>query len=113
MEEFPELDYSDEQLAEAVSKLDRKEYKQYISLRDQYLHQYRVAVGDNTWDWTAVDALVKNTKTNVDAVHTIGIIRGSAAVDALVKNSKANVDAVHTIGIIRGSAAVDTLVKNT
>ena len=43
MEEFPELDYSDEQLAEAVSKLDGKEYKQYISLKDQYLQQYRVA----------------------------------------------------------------------
>ena len=42
VEEFPELDYSDKQLAEAVSKLDKKEYKQYISLRDQYLQQYRV-----------------------------------------------------------------------
>ena len=39
VEEFPELDYSDEQFPEAVSKLDKKEYKQYISLRDQYLQQ--------------------------------------------------------------------------
>ena len=43
VKEFPELDYSDEQLAEAVSKLDKKEYKQYISLRDQYLQQYKIA----------------------------------------------------------------------
>ena len=46
------------------------------------------------WDWTAVDALVKNTKGNIDAVHTIGIIRGSAAIDALVKNTKTNINAV-------------------
>ena len=42
VEEFPELDYTDMQLSEAVSKLDKKEYKQYVALRDQYLHQYRV-----------------------------------------------------------------------
>ena len=49
VEEFPELDYSDKQLAEAVSKLDKKEYKQHISLRDQYLQQYREVGRINTF----------------------------------------------------------------
>ena len=49
VEEFPELDYSDKQLAEAVSKLDKKEYKQHISLRDQYLQQYREVDRINTF----------------------------------------------------------------
>ena len=42
VEEFQELDFTDEQLQEAVSKLDKREYKQYVALRDQYLQQYRV-----------------------------------------------------------------------
>ena len=42
VEEFPELDYSDEQLQEAVSKLSKPDYEQYVQLRDQYLHQCRV-----------------------------------------------------------------------
>ena len=42
MEEFPELDFTDEQLKEAVSKLSRSDYEQYVQLRDQYLMQYRV-----------------------------------------------------------------------
>ena len=40
VEEFRELDYYDEQLAEAVSKLDNREYKQYVALRDQYLELF-------------------------------------------------------------------------
>ena len=42
MEEFPELDFTDKQLKEAVSKLSRSYYEQYVQLRDQYLMQYRV-----------------------------------------------------------------------
>ena len=42
VEEFPELDYIDEQLHEAMSKLSKPDYEQYVQLRDQYLHQYRV-----------------------------------------------------------------------
>ena len=42
VEEFPELDYNEEQLQEAVSKLSKPDYKQYVQLRDQYLQQYRV-----------------------------------------------------------------------
>ena len=42
MEEFPELDFTDEQLKEAVSKLSKADYEQYVQLRDQYLMQYRV-----------------------------------------------------------------------
>ena len=42
VEEFPELDYTDEQLQEAVSKLSKPDYEQYVQLRDQYLKQYRV-----------------------------------------------------------------------
>ena len=42
MEEFPELDFTDEQLKEAVSKLSKSDYEQYVQLRDQYLMQYRV-----------------------------------------------------------------------
>ena len=42
VEEFPELDYTDEQLQEAVSKLSKPNYEQYVQLRDQYLKQYRV-----------------------------------------------------------------------
>ena len=42
VENFPELDYSDEQLQEAVSKLSKPDYEQYVQLQDQYLHQYRV-----------------------------------------------------------------------
>ena len=40
VEEFPELDFMDEQLKEAVSKLSRPDYEQYVQLRDQYLMQY-------------------------------------------------------------------------
>ena len=36
VEEFLELDYTDKHLAEAVSELDKKDYKQYVTLRDQY-----------------------------------------------------------------------------
>ena len=43
VEEFPELDYDEEQLQEAVSKLSKPDYEQYVQLRDQYLHQYRIA----------------------------------------------------------------------
>ena len=57
VEEFPELDYSDEQLAEAVSKLNKKEYKQYISLRDQYLQQYRIAGRIRTFSDLVRDSL--------------------------------------------------------
>ena len=42
VEEFPELDFTDEQLKEAVSKLSKPDYKQYVQLRDQYLKPYRV-----------------------------------------------------------------------
>ena len=42
VEEFPELDFTDEQLKEAVSKLSKTDYEQYVQLRDQYLMQYRV-----------------------------------------------------------------------
>ena len=42
VEEFPELDYTDEQLQEAVSKLSKPDYEQYVQLRDQFLKQYRV-----------------------------------------------------------------------
>ena len=42
VEEFQELDYTDEQLQEAVSKLSKPDYEQYVQLRDQYLKQYRV-----------------------------------------------------------------------
>ena len=42
VEEFPELDYNDKQLQEAVSKLSKPYYEQYVQLRDQYLHPYRV-----------------------------------------------------------------------
>ena len=31
VEEFPELDYTDKQLSEVVSKLDKNEYKQYLA----------------------------------------------------------------------------------
>ena len=41
VKEFPELDFTNEQLKEAVSKLIQKDYKQYVTLRDQYLQQYR------------------------------------------------------------------------
>ena len=42
VEVFPELDFTDEQLKEAVSKLSKLDYEQYVQLRDQYLMQYRV-----------------------------------------------------------------------
>ena len=42
VEEFPELDFTDEQLKEAVSMLSKLDYEQYVQLRDQYLMQYRV-----------------------------------------------------------------------
>ena len=41
-EKFPELDFTDEQLQEVVSKLSKPDYEQYVQLRDQYLKQYRV-----------------------------------------------------------------------
>ena len=53
-----------------------------------------LTVGDNTWDWTAVNTLVKLSKANVNAVHTNRSIRGFAAVNALVKNTKANINAI-------------------
>ena len=31
---------------------------------------WRSKVGDNTWDWAAVNALVGLTKANVNAAHT-------------------------------------------
>ena len=34
VENFPELDYSDEQLQDAVSKLSKPDYEQYVQLRD-------------------------------------------------------------------------------
>ena len=37
VEEFPELDFTDEQLNQAVSKLSKPDYEQYVQLRDQYL----------------------------------------------------------------------------
>ena len=40
VEEFPELDFTDEQLKETVSKLSKPDYEQYVQLRDQYLMQY-------------------------------------------------------------------------
>ena len=49
VEEFPELDYTDEQLQEAVSKLSKLDYEQYVQLRDQYLQQYRVTVSIQTF----------------------------------------------------------------
>ena len=42
VEKFPELDFIDEQLKEAVSKLSKPDYDQYVQLRAQYLMQYRV-----------------------------------------------------------------------
>ena len=39
VKEFPELDYNDEQLQEAVSKLSKPDYEQYVQLQDQYLQQ--------------------------------------------------------------------------
>ena len=42
VKEFPKLDFTDEQLKEAVSKLSKPDYEQYVQLRDQYLMQYRV-----------------------------------------------------------------------
>ena len=47
VEELPELDYTEEQLKEAVSKLSKPVFEQYVQLRTQYLHQYRVT-GQNT-----------------------------------------------------------------
>ena len=41
-ENFPELDFTDQQLQEAVSKLSKPDYERYVELRDQYLQQYRV-----------------------------------------------------------------------
>ena len=34
VEEFPELDFTDEQLKEAVSKSSKPDYEQYVQLRD-------------------------------------------------------------------------------
>ena len=51
-------------------------------------------VRENTWDWAAVDTLVKLTKGNVDAAQTPGKIRGTTAIDALVENATTNVDAI-------------------
>ena len=56
---------------------------------------------ENTWDWTAVNALVKFTTVNVNAVHinrrtvTIGRTRVLPAVNALVKFTTVNVNAIH------------------
>ena len=49
---------------------------------------------EKTWEWAAVDTLVRLTKANVDAVQITGRIRGTTAVDALVKNTTINVDTV-------------------
>ena len=56
VEEFPELDYTEEQLEEAVSKLSKPDYEQYVQLRTQYLQQYRVTGRIQT-----VSDLVRNT----------------------------------------------------
>ena len=42
VEEFPELDYTNEQLREVVSKLSKPDYEQYVQLRDQYLMHYQM-----------------------------------------------------------------------
>ena len=42
VEEFPELDYTDEQLREVVSKLSQPDYEQYVQLREQCLMCYQV-----------------------------------------------------------------------
>ena len=66
VEEFPELDYTDEQLQEAGSKLSKPDYEQYVQLRDQYLKQYRVTgriqtflevLGDLTAGFTSVQKM--------------------------------------------------------
>ena len=41
-EKFPELDFTDDQLQEAVSRLSKPDYEQYVQLREQYLKQYWV-----------------------------------------------------------------------
>ena len=41
-EKFPELDFTDDQLQEAVSRLSKPNYEQYVQLREQYLKQYQV-----------------------------------------------------------------------
>ena len=57
---------------------------------------------ENTWDWTAVNALVKFTTVNVNAVHinrrtvTIGRTRVLPAINTLVKLTTGNVNAIHT-----------------
>ena len=57
---------------------------------------------ENTWDWTAVNALVKFTTVNINTVHinrrtvTIGRTRVLPAVNALVKLTTGNVNAIHT-----------------
>ena len=48
----------------------------------------------NTWDWAAVDTLVKSTKGNINAAQTLGNIRGTTAVDGLVENATINVNAI-------------------
>ena len=65
----------------------------------------------NTWEWAAVDTLVRLTKANVHAVHITGRIRETTAIDALVENTTVNVDTVQTIGQIRETTAVDALVE--
>ena len=57
---------------------------------------------ENTWDWTAVNSLVKFTTVNVNAVHinrrtvTIGRTRVLPTVNALVKLTTGNVNAIYT-----------------
>ena len=80
---------------------------------------------ENTWDWTAVNALVKFTTVNVNAVHinrgTVSMGRTSVllTVNALVKFTTVNVNAVHinrgTVSTGRTSVllTVNALVKLT
>ena len=80
---------------------------------------------ENTWDWTAVNTLVKFTTVNVNAVHinrrtvTAGRTRVLPAINALVKFTTVNINAVHinrrtvTSGRTRVLPAINALVKFT
>ena len=61
VEEFPELDFTDEQLKEAVSKLSRSDYEQCVQLRDQYLMHYRVTGRIQTFS-DLVEVPIKHSK---------------------------------------------------
>ena len=57
---------------------------------------------ETTWDWTAVNTLIKFTTVNINAVHsnrgtvTTGRTRVLPAVNTLVKFTTVNVNAVHS-----------------